>query len=778
MPLDNVRVRVPTPSHPIPGHVSQVPGRHTLDGPGVASTVDRLALAAVTSMAARRSTLLPSSVDGRTGLPELKDAEYVREVLGRSDGATESDIEQELVSRAAALRIDLPTSRRPSTQDHRIAAGRFLETPPLQRSRAGSVVSARTAQSIMTSRTADQPPTTATATTTPGLPVEISTKRKSRPLSFSQYEKYISQVDPALIQLKLSGRTPIERAERTGGGLVKSRTKKGVRGFTRSIAARLRGRRPSPSLPMPCVCCREDFTTDNNILHALPCGHYYCRDCLAVMVEQSMLDESRMPPRCCTQPIPSAIIKMVLTREKQDQFLRAVLQYNTPWEARIFCPNTACGKFIPPADKLDPKHPFEALCQTCRTQVCLLCKRHAHELGQDCPEDRDSDAVLKMGESSGWRRCYKCRSLVELAQGCTHITCRCKAQFCYICGAVWDQSVGCPNFCNGEEEMERRRVEEEARLAELEAEKVAREKAAEAEERAKEEAERRTREHPEFKALRARQEAEMARFNEYEQRVKDALQTRQHREKVALGDKYADLMLKMRDRHAKTEQHLEDRQVLAEIKLQASLEEKEKRVQIKLRHMEDYCNGKTTLPPPSEQQQQQPQLESQSQSQSQSQPRPPSSSPPQQPPSQPQPQPTPQPSSTNPPTLPHRLVTPRDLEQLRQQYCIRDGMARRHLSQIHGLREKQAKRMEELVARHELETEALAARRATELVALVVQFANADEALLRVFAGRRERLGRRWRLEVRVVRGEVEGREGVGYVEGEVPGWEGDGEQE
>ncbi|KAH6855024.1 hypothetical protein B0I37DRAFT_305567 [Chaetomium sp. MPI-CAGE-AT-0009] len=759
MPHDSVRVCVPTPSHLLPGHVSQAFHRDTLDGPGVASTVDRLALAAVTSMA-RRSTLLTSPVDGRVGLPELKDAEYVREVLNRSDGATESDIEQELVLRAAALRIELPTSRRPSAQEHGIAAGRFIEAAPQHRSRAGSAGSGETTGTVMTSRTTDQAPAT------PVTLAEARMRKRSSTLSFSQYEKYISQVDPALVQPKFPRPTRAENSEWKGGILVKSGRKGGVRGFTRSIAARLKRRKPSPSLPMPCVCCREDFTTDSSTLHALPCGHYYCRDCLAIMVNQSISDESKMPPRCCTQPIPSAIIKMVLSKEKQHLFLKAVVQYSTPWEARTFCPNAACGEFIPPADKVEPKHPFEALCQACRTQVCLLCKRNAHDLGQDCPEDRDSEAVLRMGETSGWRRCYKCRSLVELAQGCTHITCRCKAQFCYICGAVWDPSVGCPNFCNGEEEMERRRVEEEARLAELEAEKLAREKAAEAEERAKQDAEKRTRESVEFKALREQQEAEMARFNEYEQKVKDALQNRQTREKIALGDKYADLMLKMRDRHAKTEQHLEDRQVMAEIELQAGLEEKEKRVQIKLRHMEDYCNGKTGLvAPPSEQQQQSESEQQSSQSESESQPPP-------QPPSQQQQD---QPPTT---TMPHRHVTPRDLEQLRQQYSLRDNITRRHRSQIHGLREKQAKRMEELVARHEREVDALAARRATDLVALVVQSANDEDELFCACAARKARMGRRWRLEAEVLRVELERRDGVVYAGVEVPVWpEGEGEE-
>jgi hypothetical protein len=361
-----------------------------------------------------------------------------------------------------------------------------------------------------------------------------------------------------------------------------------------------------------------------------------------------------------------------------------------------------------------------------------MCKRAAHQPGQDCPEDRESDAVLKMGERSGWRRCYKCRALVELAQGCTHITCRCKAQFCYICGAVWDPAVGCPNFCNGEEELERRRAEEEARLAELEAEKLALEAAAEKEAVARREAERRTAESGEFGGLRRRQEAEMVRFGAFETRVREAMLERQSRKKLALVDKFSDMIERMSERHAKTEQHLDDRQVMAEIELQEGLEEKEKKVRIKLRYMEDYCHGRQC-------------------------------------------------TGSVPVVvgglentdddMPQRAVTDRDLEQLRQQYCIRDGMERRHQSQINGLREKQAKSMEELMQRHEKEMEALVERRAEEIEDLAVEFADEEEVLGRVFEERRARLERRWGLEGEVLRVELEGREGKTFAGVGVPRW-------
>ena len=354
-----------------------------------------------------------------------------------------------------------------------------------------------------------------------------------------------------------------------------------------------------------------------------------------------------------------------------------------------------------------------------------MCKRAAHPLGQDCPDDAELEAVLKMGERSGWRRCYKCRTLVELVQGCTHITCRCKAQFCYICGAVWDPQVGCPNFCNGEEEMERRRAEEEARQAALEAKKLAQLKEQEEEEARRREAEQRTRESPEFQRLRQQQEAEMARFLAYEQREKAAMRARDAARKQAVLAKYDEQIEKMRERHARTEQHLEDRQVLAEMELQKAQQEKEKKVLLKLKYMEDYCRGGITADSPEAQQQQI--------------------------------------NSDDPNSPPRRIITARDLEQLREQYCVRDGMQRRHQSQINGLRERQAKAMEELVARHEREMNALLARRDEEVEDLAVGFADEADALEKVFAERRARLVRRWEVAAEILRVEMERKRGVAF---------------
>lgn len=455
-----------------------------------------------------------------------------------------------------------------------------------------------------------------------------------------------------------------------------------------------------------------------NALHTLPCGHNYCDTCIRVLINQAASDEAKMPPRCCSKPIPGYIVKMVLSKEDQQVFMKSVLQFGTPWEARIFCPNTTCGEFIPKREKIDPKHPFEVVCRQCKTSACSTCKRAAHAFGQDCPMDWELDAVLQMGEKSGWRRCYKCRNLVELTQGCSHITCRCKAQFCYICGAVWDPTVGCPNYCSGEEELERRRVEEEARAAEMEAEKLAREEAEKLEAIEKLEAEKRTAESEELNDLRAQQIIDRDRFCDFERKMKWSMWARHGQAKLDILERYAELQSKMRERHTKTSTHLEDRQVGAEMELRASLKQAERSVQIRLRHMEAYCDGLGR-------------------------------------------------NANGPP----RVVTERDLRELGQQYNVRDDLDRLHQSKINVMRDKQAKQMEQLLQRQEEEEEKLAAKQDTELDTLDEACVTEENKFLRVFKERKERMLKRWEIIEEVERKGLEKASNLRFAPMAPPDW-------
>ncbi|KAF4344091.1 IBR domain protein [Fusarium beomiforme] len=84
-----------------------------------------------------------------------------------------------------------------------------------------------------------------------------------------------------------------------------------------------------------------------------------------------------------------------------------------------------------------------ANCTRCNKKTCLNCMSDAHS--GVCADDPESERVLRLAEQHGWRRCEQCRRVVELAHGCSHITCLCKYQFCYACGKRW-KTCQCPQW--------------------------------------------------------------------------------------------------------------------------------------------------------------------------------------------------------------------------------------------------------------------------------------------------------------------------------------------
>ncbi|PSR97562.1 hypothetical protein BD289DRAFT_340706, partial [Coniella lustricola] len=51
-------------------------------------------------------------------------------------------------------------------------------------------------------------------------------------------------------------------------------------------------------------------------------------------------------------------------------------------------------------------------------------------------KNKDMEIVQQIAFKEGWRRCYRCHTMVEHRVACRHMTCVCGAEFCYVCGQV------------------------------------------------------------------------------------------------------------------------------------------------------------------------------------------------------------------------------------------------------------------------------------------------------------------------------------------------------
>ncbi|PSR83390.1 hypothetical protein BD289DRAFT_370024 [Coniella lustricola] len=177
-----------------------------------------------------------------------------------------------------------------------------------------------------------------------------------------------------------------------------------------------------------CTGCGDGYYS-RDVLRAL-CGHDYCRNCVQQLFMLCLTDANLYPPRCCQQAIPWEHARVFLPEPLYESFLARALELETP--NPLYCHVAACSRFIAPSFILGTV----GYCVGCNARTCARCRAEQHD-GQECMQDPATRQLLDLAVANGWRRCNSCGSVVELNYGCYHITCRCRHQFCYLCGATW-----------------------------------------------------------------------------------------------------------------------------------------------------------------------------------------------------------------------------------------------------------------------------------------------------------------------------------------------------
>ncbi|OAL35728.1 hypothetical protein AYO20_04878 [Fonsecaea nubica] len=182
--------------------------------------------------------------------------------------------------------------------------------------------------------------------------------------------------------------------------------------------------KPAPQRKVSCLTCGDDeIPVAQSAL--LPCKHRMCNTCLKRVFKMSVSDPAHMPPRCCTdQHIALKHVEKLFDDKFKVLWNRKFQEYKT--KNRVYCPGRKCGAWIKPH------------------YITIENGRKMHTT-RECPKDPETKAFIETAKEKGWQRCYSCHAMVELKEGCNHMTCRCTAEFCMVCGLKW-KSCDCPWF--------------------------------------------------------------------------------------------------------------------------------------------------------------------------------------------------------------------------------------------------------------------------------------------------------------------------------------------
>ncbi|KAL5765867.1 hypothetical protein ACOSP7_016484 [Xanthoceras sorbifolium] len=211
-----------------------------------------------------------------------------------------------------------------------------------------------------------------------------------------------------------------------------------------------------------CVICLED-TDVGNMFPVDGCLHRYCFSCMKLHVENKVLHA--MVPKCphegCKSELKVDSCRKFLTPKLLETLEQRIKEASIPITEKVYCPYPKCSALMTRSEvSKSAKNGFSGggsgtrKCVKCQKLFCINCKVpwHKHltcsEYKRLNPNPPTEDLKLKsLASKNLWRQCVKCNHMIELSEGCYHMTCRCGYEFCYNCGAEWKNkkaTCSCP----------------------------------------------------------------------------------------------------------------------------------------------------------------------------------------------------------------------------------------------------------------------------------------------------------------------------------------------
>ncbi|KAI1212639.1 uncharacterized protein F4807DRAFT_457435 [Annulohypoxylon truncatum] len=167
----------------------------------------------------------------------------------------------------------------------------------------------------------------------------------------------------------------------------------------------------------------------------LPCGCYYCADCLYAFFAVNVDLGLRWPPQCCeidSTEDDAAWLDEGMLFAFQELYREA----ERGVEHRLYCSRPQCS--APLSDEKVEEESGVVTCEKCGTATCKKCKQPAHGTSNaECKEPSLDPELKELAAENRWQQCPNCRRMVSRSDGCPRIRCVCGMRFCYVCGQAW-----------------------------------------------------------------------------------------------------------------------------------------------------------------------------------------------------------------------------------------------------------------------------------------------------------------------------------------------------
>ncbi|KAJ8755487.1 hypothetical protein K2173_019285 [Erythroxylum novogranatense] len=203
-----------------------------------------------------------------------------------------------------------------------------------------------------------------------------------------------------------------------------------------------------------CEICTERKEKDQ--MFRTNCDHSFCFDCMtkyvATKIEEKIL-RVKCPEFKCDGVLEIGTCRGVLPKEVVDSWEKALCEEAIAGAVKVYCPFRDCSAMLI-VDDDELRREFE--CPYCHRMFCVQCNVAWHA-GLECEEvkslnkddrEREDLMLIQLAKNQKWSRCPNCKFHVERTEGCPHITCRCKFEFCYGCGSQWGCTGLWLNVCN------------------------------------------------------------------------------------------------------------------------------------------------------------------------------------------------------------------------------------------------------------------------------------------------------------------------------------------